>query len=134
MYKPYAYGLPRYSYYGQPGMLLNAPTTTTTKTPATTVAPSSADQLILYAWLSGTCKSSGYGLPWYFHKGWPGTLLNAPTTTDTTTAPAMTVAPSSADQSILYPWLPGRYSPYVPVASTGVPVSGSGVKKQYSMP
>lgn len=81
-YKPYAHGMPRYFYHGQPGMFPNTPattattttTTTPTTTPATVVAPTSAERPFCYPWLPGPCKSFGYDVPWCFNQGWPGTL------------------------------------------------------------
>ncbi|XP_053508342.1 calcium-binding protein P-like [Ictalurus furcatus] len=132
VYNPYVYGMPWRFQYSQPG---TPPVTqTTTTTPAATVAPASADQLPFYPWLSGMYYPSGYGMPWNFQYGHPAT---PPVTQTTTTTPAATVAPASADQPLLYPWLPGMYKPYVPMGSPGVPVSApnSGVKRQmYQMP
>ncbi|XP_053477429.1 mucin-5AC-like [Ictalurus furcatus] len=146
MYYPSGYGMPWNFPYGHPGAppvtqtttttpaTTSTPAAATTSTPAATVAPASAGQLPLYPWLSGMYYPSGYGMPWNFPYGHPGTPPVTQTTTATTTT---TVAPASADQPLLYPWLPGMYKPYVPMGSPGAPVSGpnSGVKQQmYQMP
>lgn len=132
-YNPYA--IPRY-VHGQPGTPSNVPTTTPsttmTKTPANRVAPTVANQL-WYPWLQGICKSSGYGIPWYFHQEQPAAPMGAHTATMTTTS-ATTVAPIGAYPPLLYPWLPGIKNHYAHVGSNGVPVSGSAVKHQYSVP
>ncbi|XP_017305710.2 uncharacterized protein LOC108254852 [Ictalurus punctatus] len=76
-------------------------------TPAATVAPTSG-QLPLYPWLSGMYNPYVYGMPWRFQHSQPGT---PPVTQTTTTTPAATVAPASAGQLPLYPWLSGMYYP-----------------------
>ncbi|KAF4090629.1 hypothetical protein AMELA_G00054570 [Ameiurus melas] len=121
MYYPSGYGMPwnfQYSHPGTPPVTQTTTTTpaTATTTPAATVAPASAGQLPLYPWLPGMYYPNGYGMPWNFQYSHPGTPPVTQTTTTTpaaatTTTPAATVAPASAGQLPLYPWLPGMYYP-----------------------
>ncbi|KAF5904621.1 mucin-5AC-like isoform X1 [Clarias magur] len=143
----YGYGMPWWFQYNQPEFgKITAPTTRTTttpttKTPAITVAPASADQLLLYPWLP-EMHPYGYRRPWQYQYSQPGMFpvahtTTAPTTTTTETTAATAVASASADQPVLYPWFLGRYKPHVPMSSSGVPVSdpNSGIKAQmYQMP